>query len=359
MLDLGDAFANVTKHLTSKDCQSLRHTCQLLRHNPAVVEGISFVKDASQYQEGLHQLRSLSSLRLAHPTSVFNLHNLNGLTRLTKVVIAYASVLDLRPLHVIAALRCLELEKVEHYASLPCLQQLDSLVLQRTVATPAVMQISALTQLGLGKGSQVSRLTQLSQLEALRIITYAPDLSASQWEAGSWSANERAALSDALAALPSLCSLSCSSMLLPSLSGAKQLRDLLLFCGDEEVPAHLQDLRQLTSLVKLGLYEYIGQPYLQSASLTALFCMGLWGPGEVSIPHLADCSRLAQIMLSPDDADLKVELGQLPPSAKTIWVGQTGGKLFLESRAAEVVRMRRVKDVWWGSDLEALGAEYI
>ena len=359
MLDLGDAFALITKHLDSIDCHRLRHTCRLLRHNTAVVEGISSLNDASQYQEGLQQLKNLRHLRLENPSSIFDLHHLSSFSTLVRVVIVDTSVVDLRPLRGIASLRSLELEDVEHYASLPSLMQLQRLELRRTLAIPAVMQLTALTQIGLNDGSQVSRLGHLSQLEALRIITASPGLHPWEWEAESWSAADTSALSGAITAgLPALRSLACPSLLLPAVSSLVQLTSLMIFCDGEELPVPLQDLRQLTGLRKLGIFEYISQPHLLSSSVTALFCMSMWGCEDASMPHLVNCSRLQHIMLAFDEADANIEFEQLPTSAKTIWVDQAEGKVFLESRAAEVVRLRRVKNLTWRSDPAMLEAEY-
>ena len=167
------------------------------------------------------------------------------------------------------------------------------------------------------------------------------------------------ALYDAITAgLSALRSLSCPSLLLPPLPSLLRLSSLLISCDGDELPSHLWDLRQLTSLVKLGLLDYFGQPRLQSASVTALFCMSLCCE-DAAVPYMASCSRLQHIMLACDDDDAyNIEHEQLPPSAKTIWVGQTEGKVFLEARAAEVVCVRRVKDLTWGSDPAMLEAEY-
>ena len=86
-----------------------------------MVEGISSLHDASQYQEGLQQLKNLRHLRLETPSSIFDLHNLSSFSTLVRVVIVDTSIVDLRPLRGITSLRSLELEYVEHYASLPCL----------------------------------------------------------------------------------------------------------------------------------------------------------------------------------------------------------------------------------------------
>ena len=175
VLDLADAFwDHVVAHLTSKDCQSLRRTCQLLRHHAAVVEGVSSIEDASSHQAGLRQLRALHQLRLANPTSLFDLHHLSSLTGLTRVVIADTFLLDLRPLHVLASLRSLELEAVEHYNSLSSLRQLANLSLLRTTATSDVVLMRALTQLGLSESSQVS-VSQLGVLRRLRSLTIYTD----------------------------------------------------------------------------------------------------------------------------------------------------------------------------------------
>ena len=258
MLDLADALQYVTAHLSCKDCQSLRSTCRLLHHHPAVVAGISEVEVfAHEHLKALRQLTGLRCLRVCEASR---------LPKLTRVFLSCMPILDLQPLSYTPSLRSLMLMDVDHYASLPSLQQLDSLFLKITTATPAVLQLSALTMLGLSEGSQVANSGQLSQLQGLTIYPNPPAA------AQSWTDGQTTALSATISqGLPALGTLGCPDTLLPPLSSLVQLTGLLLCFDGDDVPAHLQDLRQLTGLAKLGLHNYVGQPQLQSDSVTALF----------------------------------------------------------------------------------------
>ena len=55
---------------------------------------------------------------------------------------------------------------------------------------------------------------------------------------------------------------------------------------------------------------------------------------------------------------MTVEPEQLPLRLKTVWVQQTESRLYLESGAADVLRVRRVEDLDWESDPVTLEAEY-
>ena len=139
-------------------------------------------------------------------------------------------VLDLQPLSYIPSLRSLMLTHVEHYASLLSLQQLDSLFLKITTATPAVLQLSALTVLGLSEGSQVGTLGQLSELQGLNIYTDPPAA------AQSWTDGQITALSATISqGLPALRTLGCPDTLLPPLTSLTQLTGLLICCDGNDV----------------------------------------------------------------------------------------------------------------------------
>ena len=361
VLDLADAFAHIVQHLTSLDCQRLRHSCTLLRGHPAVVNGVSSVADASLHQEGLRKLKGLCCLRLENPSSIFNLHQLSGLSRLTTVVLVETHVVDLKPLSCIACLRSLELEDVEHHVSLHSLGQIQDLALCRTVATLDVLQLISLTQLGLSEGSQISHLGQLSQLQALRIDTYPPDLYAGNWSAGDWSHADQAALAALVSAgLPALYNLTCTYTLLPPLLSLMLLEELLICWDGQQLPAAMQDVRQLTRLKKLGVFEWAGQPHLRSDSVTTVFLRASafdQDEGDFKFPSLVGCSQLVHILLSLEEADVTIAMNQLPSRARVLWVEEAEGRLFLELRAAEALHVRRVIDLTWGSDPETLEAE--
>ena len=257
VLDLADTLHHIVAHLTSQECQNLRHTCKLLRHHAAVVVGVHKVEDAAEYQEGLPQLRGLCSLTLVEPLSVFDLHHLNSHPRLTNITIVHNVFIDLKPLSCLASLRSLALVCVKHYVCLDSLTQLRKLDLIHTVAKPVVLLLSALTWLGLAEGSQAADLAQLSQLEALDL---------SDDEKRCWTAARIRALTAAVrVGLPTLHSLTCPLHLLPPLDSLAQLKALSLYCHRaQQLPAHLQDLRPLTGLVKLGLDGFTGQSNLLS-----------------------------------------------------------------------------------------------
>ena len=169
---MAEVFTSIITHLSPRDCQSLRSTCRLLRHHVAVVEGVSRVFEASQNQAGLQQLSGLQRLRLQSPASIFDLHQLSSLTGLTQVVIADASIVDLRPLSCVASLRELELNSVRHYGNLDSLQQLDSVWLEHTAAVPALLQLTALTRLYLWGSSLAARLGELCRLADLCVMRW-------------------------------------------------------------------------------------------------------------------------------------------------------------------------------------------
>ena len=139
-------------------------------------------------------------------------------------------------------------------------------------------------------------------------------------------------------------------MLLPALPSLMLLTELLLTFEGNLLPHGLQDLRQLTRLEKFGLHEYFGQPDLQSNSLTTLFLTCTQFCDDPTLPWVVDCSRLEHVMLSFPDADTNIDLDQLSPVLKMIWVDEAGGKVFLESRAIKRVHVQRVKNLTWSSD---------
>ena len=354
VLDVAEALPNLVSFLSSRDCQSLRSTCALLRRHAAVVDGIRDVQDHSLYQQGLRQLRSLQVLHLQSPPSVFDAHHLAGLSYLTRVVIAETCVVDLKPLSFLASLRHLQLWHVQHHASLDSLTQLDALYLGHAPATPELLQLSRLTWLCLSEGSQAGSLGALSQLATLNIFsgTCGPD---------NWPPDAVAALAATVSAgLPALRDLSCCHLNLPPLPSLAQLTALDIWCHNLQLPAALQDLRQLTGLAKLGLNCYAGQPELQSDSVTALYLNVVQG-GECRFPILVGCSTLSQIALDlaldDDAATYDICAGQLPPTASTLMLNQKQGRLFLEVQAAEVLRVRRVKQLHTWTDVDALEAE--
>ena len=291
-------------------------------------------------------------MRLDNPSSIFDLHRLNSLSRLYSVVLANTPLVDLKPLSFVPSLRNLDLDKVEHYASLPSLSQLRSLWLMNTVATPAVLQMKALTQLGLSDCSQAGSLSQLRQLAFLSVTR--------SLGAEDWTDDDFAALTAVMdAAPPALVSLSCSLCLHPPLPSLMRLRELLLWCDGMELYPESGDFRQLTGLKTLGFSGYCGELHLQSASVTALCLINTWesfDDDDVSFPCLRGCSMLEHVMLT-FVTDVTITAEQLPPKAMTLWTDHDLNKIKLEAKAAELVRVRRVKNLTWGSDPARLEAE--
>ena len=351
VLDLADTLQHIVGHLTSQECQRLRETCKLLRHHPAVVEGVTMVKDETRHWQGLRQLCGLHSLSVHGPSSIFDLHRLSSLKRLFWVGIEQVPVLDLTPLSCIASMRNLVLGAVQTYIGIGSLQQLKVLLLNLTVATPDVLQLRSLTRLTLSEGSLAARLGDLSQLVALNIRQDAD-----------WTAAMNVALAAVLpAALPALRDLSCNRRYLRPLQTFTQLTALSIHCSGCQLSGTLQDLRPLTGLVKLGLDSWRGQPQLQSDSVTTLF-LAAGSMDGMSFPGLLGCSRLSDIMLkldpsnSVDRFDICGE--QLPPRARTVWLARNlGSRLFLNMQAAEQLRVRRVQNLWWQSDPATLDAD--
>ena len=195
------------------------------------------------------------------------------------------------------------------------------------------------------------RLNQLSQLRSLSIH-----------QGDSWPEEATAALASAVpASLSALRCLSCAPQQLPPLHSLMQLTALLLNCHRHSLPPNLQDLSQLTGLVKLGLAAYRGCPQLQSDSVTALFLF----PGRVKtpqLPSLVGCVRLSHVMLDLNKMQAAVRYDicaeQLPPEARTLWLDKHAGvsQLFLDTRAAERLRVRHVKGLAWSSNPAALEA---
>ena len=303
--------------------------------------------------EALLQLRSLRHLRLPTPESLFDVHQLGSLQNLVKVTITQACVLDLKPLSCVASLRVLMLVSVSSYASLGCLTRLETLKFIKTAAMPAVSQLSALTWLSLCEGSQADSLSQLGQLRSLSIHGLGD----------SWPEEATAALAAAVpAGLSELRHLSCGQRRLPPLHSLTQLTALKICCNNLSLPAELQDVRQLTGLVKLGLEGYRGCPQLQSDSVTVLFlyagCIK-----KTNFPDLVGCPRLCHVMLNlsalhaAERYDICAE--QLPAEAKTIWLDKHAGvsQLFMNMKAAETLRVRRVAGLGWSSNPAVLEAK--
>ena len=345
VLDLADAFHHIATHLSSRDCQSLRETCKLLRHHTAVVEGVTTINEASRYQDGLRHLPALRDLRLHKPSSIFHLHRLSSL-RLSWVTIDQTPVLDLTPLSFVTSLRGLVLKSVQSHTGLGSLNSLSTLLLNRTAATPEVLQLHGLTRLTLCEGSQIGRLSELSQLVALNIRSSG---------GGEWSPAATAALAAAIpAGLPALRDLSCSQRRLPPLHSLAQLTALNIHCLGAQLSGDWQDLRPLTGLVKLGLDSHRGQSQLQSESVTALLLAG-GSTNGMSFPDLTGCGRLQHIMLKfnpPNDSDkFLICAEQLPPTARTFWlVNGMGSRLFLSMQSAAVLRVQHMRDLWWQTD---------
>ena len=348
MLDLGDSLQHVVKHLESEDCQRLRHTCTLLRRHAAVVQGISAVEEASEYLKGLQQLTGLCHLGLYDVTSIFHLHHLSGLSKLSSVVLEEMHVIDLTPLSVIPSLRRLELSVVEHYAGLSSLSQLHMLIFWNTAATHDVLQLSALTWLQLSEGSQAGGLGQLGHLRSLSVPWPKP-----------WTADATEGLALAVAeGLPALCSLTCHFEHLPPLHSLTRLTALNIRQNCSELPDSLQDLRQLTGLVKLGLTHLIGQPQMRSYSVTAIFLpySELYHQERI-FACLAGCGRLKHIMLL-GNIDVTTRFDRIPPRPMTLWLEQQQSDgVLLDSRAAEALHIRRVKKLTWDSDPVMLEAD--
>ena len=349
LLQLDDALHLVVQHLKSRDCESLRNTCKALRRHTAVLDGITGVAMASHHLEALQQLRNLHRLRVCAPdtASIFHLHHL---TILTSLVIAGMPNIDLYSLSFIPSLRLLQLRTVGQYGSLHSLQQLLELDLVDMTATPAVLQLSGLTKLSLSEGSQAASLGQLGQLVALSILP---------WHGtDDWTADASAGLAAVTeAGLQALRELRCHLACLPPLYSLAGLTALDIGLGQAHLPVALQDLRQLTGLVKLGLTGYLGQPDLQSDSVTALH---LTIPDydecdDLGFPCLAGCSRLQHVMLFRQ-TDVTISFEQLPPGPMTIWIEYLSG-LFLEARIRESVRLQKVGQLSWKSDPATLKAE--
>ena len=348
---------HIVQHLSAKDCQTLRSTCKLLRHHAAVVAGVSAVKQATTHLAALRKLTGLCRLSVYRPLSLFDLHHLYSLTKLTSVEVSMVPVVDLQPLSFISSLRRLELCYVHHYASLCSLQQLNALNLDHTSAMPAVLQLSALTCLALCEGSLAGSLSRLDQLAALSIADRE-----GHWRA-QWTDGEIATFVAAVAGLPALTSLTCAFGLLPPPFGLVQLTALQICCDGDELPESMHDLRQLTGLVKLGITNYVEQPVLLSDSVTTLYLESVdydLGPDTIRVPYLAGCSRLEHIMLI-HETEITIRVKELPPRALTLWLEQ-GSDLnpdgvFLESRLAKVLRVHRVKRLTLDSDPATLEAE--
>ena len=264
-----------------------------------------------------------------------------------------AQFLDLKPLSCIGSLRSLGLARVSRYVCLDRLQQLDALRCSQTTATPAVLQLTALTMLALSEGSRATGLSQLSQLVALRAV-----ISSHRWRP-----EAVAALAAALAeGLPALRNLSCSHAIVPPLHCLAQLTALEVQSHGQRLPGGLQDLRRLTSLAKLGFDAYSGHLDLQSDTVTALQLT----PADGSqLPRLVGCSRLSHIMLSLAMACLNPSFdicaAQLGPKVKTLWLLQKRGQLgqlFLEWQIAKVLHVRPVSGFDWYSDPAILDADH-
>ena len=348
VLDLADALHQIVTHLTTADCQRLRQTCRLLRQHPAVVEGVTEVWDDSLYHQGLLKLHDLRRLHLLKPSSVFDAQHLSRLSGLCFIAIYETSILDLKPLSCIASLRHLVMHSVQSYASLDSVTQLKSLQFTRTAATPALAQLSALTWLSLNEGSQAAKLGELSQLRHLQICA----------SRDSWTADADAALAAAVqAGLPTLRSLTCGHKRLQALHvhSLAQLTSLRIMCGNSPLPEALHDLRQLTSLEKLGLDRHRGPANLLSDTVAVLYLVASSSP-DVSFPGLVGCGRLENIMLNLSplcvDAEYDIYAEQLPANVKTLWLDEHAGmsQLFLNMQAIRTLRMRFVSGLSWNSD---------
>ena len=349
VLDLADSLQHVVWHLDSGECQNLRNTCKLLRSHPAVVGGIEVVHDGAREQQGLRHLTGLQHLCLESPPSLFHLQHLKCLTKLIKVNINDASVVDLTPLSVIPSLRSLILQSCGGHTGLDSLLRLEDLQLNCTAATPALLYLTALTRLHLGDSTQAVSLGQLSHLVAFSLSCgYAHD---------EWTADETAALfAPGPAGIPALRDLSCSHEVMPPLASMGQLTALDIDCERGELPTHLQDLRQLTGLVKLGISVYTGQPEVMSDSITTLFLVvDNRAIDNVCFPDLSDCSALEDVMLmvylEGPDARLHIRAEQLGPRLETLWLDQLGGEVFLDVEAAKELQVQRVHGLRWFREL--------
>ena len=134
-----------------------------------------------------------------------------------------------------------------------------------------------------------------------------------------------------------------------------QLTALKISCSIAQLPRAWQDLRQLTSLEKLGLDRHRGQPALLSDTVTALY-LAASSARTANFPSLWGCDRLEHVMLNLSsmhvDGRYDICAEQLPASAWTLWLDEHVGtsQLFLNMQAIARLRVRYVNNLGWNSD---------